>query len=339
MDHGGEGSGEPVAGLLRPGNAGSNTAADSGAGTHEFLNWLTAHGRWLSYSVGMTITEAIHQAVLLAPASAWTPAVEPDGVIRDGAWVAELTGDVLKGWPKGMRLIVRKERPPPGAQLRFTDADGMRLTCLATNTTHAPITHLELRHRRRARAPLGAQAPAASPVLRRPPGDHRPPPLARSGPPLALDRDDHHRVRATASPAEARLTSNDTLPRRTILRPEQWNPAPTRRGSRAAGMPATRPRSRNGPPYEPTDRHEGSRLVRADLHANIPNDGQEARDTPRPWTARYQTLAAASRVGFSKRGHRLQPATRHRMILPNPGTTNSLPLVTAGQRPSRIDTP
>ncbi|WP_030460592.1 IS1380 family transposase [Kitasatospora sp. NRRL B-11411] len=179
VDHGREGSGEPVAGLLRPGNAGSNTAADhiaaarlalaqlpkkhrrgrrtlirtdSGGGTHEFLNWLTARGRWLSYSIGMTITEAIHQAVLLVPASAWTPAVEPDGHVRDGAWVAELAGDVLGGWPKGMRLIVRKERPHPGAQLRFTDADGMRLTCFATNTTGTPIAALELRHRQRARA-------------------------------------------------------------------------------------------------------------------------------------------------------------------------------------------
>lgn len=179
VDHGREGSGEPLAGLLRPGNAGSNTAADhiaaarlalaqlpkkyrrgrrtlirtdSGGGTHEFLNWLTARGRWLSYSVGMTITESVHQAVLLVPASAWTPAVEPDGAIRDGAWVAELAGDVLRGWPRGIRLIVRKERPHPGAQLRFTDADGMRLTCFATNTAHVPITSLELRHRQRARA-------------------------------------------------------------------------------------------------------------------------------------------------------------------------------------------
>jgi len=179
VDHGREGAGEPVAGLLRPGNAGSNTAADhieaartalaqlpkkyrrgrrtlvrtdSAGGTHDFLNWLTARGRWLSYSVGMTITDAIHQAVLKIPAPAWTPAVEPGGEIRDGAWVAELAGDVLKGWPKGMRLIVRKERPHPGAQLRFTDADGMRLTCFATNTTGTPIARLELRHRQRARA-------------------------------------------------------------------------------------------------------------------------------------------------------------------------------------------
>lgn len=179
VDHGRGGSGEPVAGLLRPGNAGSNTAADhittaqlalaqlpthhrrgrqtlirtdSGGGTHAFVAWLAKPGRWLSYSVGMTITDTIHQAVLTVPASAWTAAVEPDGEIRDGAWVAELDGDVLKGWPAGMRLIVRKERPHPGAQLRFTDADGLRLTVFATNTTRVPIAALELRHRRRARA-------------------------------------------------------------------------------------------------------------------------------------------------------------------------------------------
>ncbi|MFF4756960.1 IS1380 family transposase [Streptomyces sp. NPDC002514] len=179
VDHGPAGSGEPVAGLLRPGNAGSNTAADhieaaklalaqlpkkhrrgrrtlirtdTAGGTHDFLDWLTRRGRWLSYSVGMTITDAIHAAVLLVPASAWTPAIEPGGEIRDGAWVAELTGDILTGWPKGTRLIVRKERPHPGAQLRFTDADGMRLTAFATNTPHARIAALELRHRQRARA-------------------------------------------------------------------------------------------------------------------------------------------------------------------------------------------
>jgi hypothetical protein len=91
----------------------------------------------------MTITDAIHQAVLKIPASAWTPAVEPDRQVRDGAWVAELAGECLTGWPKGMRLIVRKERPHPGAQLRFTDADGMRLTCFATNTPGKAIATLK----------------------------------------------------------------------------------------------------------------------------------------------------------------------------------------------------
>ncbi|MFD4953473.1 IS1380 family transposase [Streptomyces sp. NPDC058451] len=179
VDHGPGGTGEAVAALLRPGNAGSNTASDhitaarlalaqlpkkyrrgrqtlirtdSAGGTHDFVAWLAQRGRWLSYSVGMTVTDAIHQHVLKVPASAWTPAVEPDGEIRDGAWVAELTGDILTGWPKGMRLIVRRERPHPGAQLRLTDADGMRLTCFATNTSDRPIAELELRHRLRARA-------------------------------------------------------------------------------------------------------------------------------------------------------------------------------------------
>jgi hypothetical protein len=125
-------------------------SADSGGGTHEFVNCPAARGRWLSYSVGMTITDAVHDAVLQVPASAWTPAVEPGGEVCDGAWVAELAGDCLTGWPKGMRLIVRKQRPHPGAQLRFTDPDGLRLTCFATNTPGTAIAALELRHRRRA---------------------------------------------------------------------------------------------------------------------------------------------------------------------------------------------
>ena len=58
----------------------------------------------------------------------------------------------LSGWPTGMRVIVRKERPHPGAQLRFTDADGLRLTAFATNTGRGQLADLELRHRRRARA-------------------------------------------------------------------------------------------------------------------------------------------------------------------------------------------
>ncbi|KNE80134.1 IS1380 family transposase [Streptomyces xinghaiensis] len=179
VDHGAGGTGEPVAALLRAGNAGSNTAADhvttarlalaqlpkkyrrgrqtlirtdSEGGTHDFVSWLAKRGRWLSYSVGMVITDTIHQHIPKIPASAWTPAVETGGEARDGAWVAELTGKLLEGWPKGMRLIVRKERPHPGAQLRITDAEGMRITCFATNTPDRPIAELELRHRLRARA-------------------------------------------------------------------------------------------------------------------------------------------------------------------------------------------
>jgi Transposase DDE domain group 1 len=176
-DHGTDGQGEPLAIMLRPGNAGSNTAenhitaarlalaqlpegtrrrvlirADSGGGTHEFLAWLTRPGRRLAYSVGFTITDQAQDAIGKIPARAWTPAYDGDGQVRDGAWVAELTGLLdLTGWPKGMRVIVRKERPHPGAQLRFTDIDGHRFTCFATNTKTGQLADLELRHRRRAR--------------------------------------------------------------------------------------------------------------------------------------------------------------------------------------------
>jgi len=176
-DHGAAGSGEPLAILLRPGNAGSNTAADhieaarlalaqlppgqrkkvllradSGGGTHEFLAWMTQPGRRMQYSVGLAITGEIEDALLKVPARAWTPAYDADGAQRPGAWVAELTGMLdLSSWPKGMRVIARRERPHPGAQLRFSDIDGHRFTCFATSTKGGQLADLELRHRRRAR--------------------------------------------------------------------------------------------------------------------------------------------------------------------------------------------
>jgi Transposase DDE domain group 1 len=176
-DHGPGGTGEPLAIVLRPGNAGSNTAADhieaarlalaqlprqlrqrvlvrsdSGGGTHEFLTWMTRPGRRLHYSVGFTMTDEVCQAILKVPARVWTPAYDAGGQVREGAWVAELTGLLdLSSWPKGIRVIARKERPHPGAQLRFTDIDGHRFTCFATDARRGQLSDLELRHRRRAR--------------------------------------------------------------------------------------------------------------------------------------------------------------------------------------------
>ena len=176
-DHGAGGNGEPLAIVLRAGSAGSNTAADhiettrlalaqlprrlrrralirtdSAGGTHRFLEWLTAPSRRLRYSVGMTVTEDMQEAILKVPAAAWTPAYDGDGQVRDGAWVADVTGLLdLSSWPAGMRVIVRKERPHPGAQLRFTDLDGHRFTAFATDAKRGQLADLELRHRRRAR--------------------------------------------------------------------------------------------------------------------------------------------------------------------------------------------
>ncbi|WP_158852458.1 IS1380 family transposase [Saccharothrix deserti] len=181
VDHGAQGTGEPLSLLLRPGNAGSNTAADhitvtrealrqlpftakggrvghkvlirtdAAGGTHEFVDWLQA--RKLAYSLGFSLPDDAVGRLALIPAHSWTPAYDDEGSPRDGAWVAEATGVLdLSGWPKGMRVLVRKERPHPGAQLRFTDADGLRLTAFATNTARGQLADLELRHRRRARA-------------------------------------------------------------------------------------------------------------------------------------------------------------------------------------------
>jgi hypothetical protein len=125
---------------------------DSGGGTHEFLAWLARPGRRLHYSIGMTITEEMRQAILALPDRIWEPAYDAGGQVRPGAWVAELTGLAdLSGWPEGMRVIVRKERPHPGAQLRFTDIDGHRFTAFATGAQRGQLADLELRHRRRAR--------------------------------------------------------------------------------------------------------------------------------------------------------------------------------------------
>ena len=120
VDHGQDGTGEPLSMLLRKGNAGSNTAADhiqvtkdalrqlplyrrggrigrkvlirtdGGGGTHDFLKWLSGQG--LSYSIGFTLTDEMVAQINLLPKAAWTPAYDADRKVRDGAWVAELTG-------------------------------------------------------------------------------------------------------------------------------------------------------------------------------------------------------------------------------------------------------
>lgn len=178
VDHGTDGSGEMLTCLLRPGNAGSNTAADHksviadaltqvgmgsrpgrkvlvridrAGGTKKTLQELVK--RRVSYSVGFTLPANTPELFGLIPKHVWEPAYNSDGEVREGADVAELTRllDLDEDWPEGMRVIVRRERPHPGAQLRFDDVDGYRLTAFATNTTQGQLADLEVRHRRRAR--------------------------------------------------------------------------------------------------------------------------------------------------------------------------------------------
>lgn len=199
---------EALAGILRTGRAGSNTAADhvevldqalgqlpeaaragrilvrtDGAGfSHDFLDYLIR--RELEYSVGYAVTEDVREAIVLLPRWAWKPAIDADGGLRDGAEVAEISDILIEvrrlaaarrhrervksalatgrkpprkknaapSWPAGMRVLVRRERPHPGAQLDvFEERDGYRYQAMATNTRVGQLAFLEARHRAHAR--------------------------------------------------------------------------------------------------------------------------------------------------------------------------------------------
>lgn len=187
-DHGRGGTGEPVASLLRPGNAGSNTAGSNtaadhiavleqalaqlpadqtrpddegrrpilvrcdGAGaTHRFLDFI--HDQGMQFSVRFTLAGPdITELATTLPDAAWTPARnDPAGV----AQVAEVTDEAwLRGWPPNSRLVVRREHPSTAAkyrQLAICEIDGMRYTAILTNTPTLAADHLEHRHRLHAR--------------------------------------------------------------------------------------------------------------------------------------------------------------------------------------------
>ncbi len=181
---------EFLAAVLRPGSAGSNTAADhiavlteainqvpvahrrkmlvraDGAGaSHDLVDWLTSlntarrhgrRGRAVEYSVGFAITQAVRDAISLVPKDAWSVALDADGGVREHADVVEITGllpdSIRDAWPADMRVIIRREHPHPGAQLSLFEAEhGWRYQAFATNTTTGQVAFLEARHRAHAR--------------------------------------------------------------------------------------------------------------------------------------------------------------------------------------------
>ena len=168
--------GEPLAGLLRPGNAGANSVTDqiavaeealeqlpadvaaeaeivlrfdSAGATHGLLDW--AREGHVRFSVGFDLTERVREAILRIPDERWVSALAQDGSPRDNGEVAEASDLIdLSGWPEGSRLIVRRERPHPGAQLSFTDSDGHRFQAILTDR-EGGAADLEREHRARAR--------------------------------------------------------------------------------------------------------------------------------------------------------------------------------------------
>jgi Transposase DDE domain group 1 len=169
---------EAAAAMLRPGNAGANTAVDqirvaeaaieqipadriegieillrvdSAGASHELLDWAR-EGR-IGFSVGYEIREGLREAIEALPERAWKAALDADGRPRANGEVAEATELLdLRSWPEGSRVIVRRERAHPGAQLSFTDADGHRFQAILTDQAGTDIAAIECRHRARARA-------------------------------------------------------------------------------------------------------------------------------------------------------------------------------------------
>lgn len=166
-----------MAGLLRAGNAGANTASgrieivdrvleqlpreivesaqtvgrtDSAAATHESCDELRAAR--VNLLMGYDLTETVRSAILALPEAAWRAAIGQDGERRKGSWVAEITEQlVLAGLPAVTRVIVRRERPHTGAQLSFADHDGHRFLATLTDLAGDAI-ELECLHRARANA-------------------------------------------------------------------------------------------------------------------------------------------------------------------------------------------
>lgn len=170
-----DGTGEALAARLRPGRAGSNDAADhlavldaslaqlpvspdeteilvrvdTAGATHDFIDGCSRRG--VSFMVGFPIDARVREALLLVQEEDWQPAVEADGTVRPGAWVAELTGVINADWGDRVRFVARRERPHPGAQLTLFDIDeGFRHQVFITDVAGDDIAALELRHRHRA---------------------------------------------------------------------------------------------------------------------------------------------------------------------------------------------
>jgi hypothetical protein len=166
---------QALAGILRAGNAGSNTAsdqiecveraleqlppavreeqellvrADSAGLSHDLLDHL--HEQGIRFSVGMDMTEDVRQAVAQIADQDWASAISKDGEERERAFVCELSLD-LGGWPEGARAICRRERAHPGAQLCLIDTDGWRHQVFMTDQKEGDIAQLDLIHRGHAR--------------------------------------------------------------------------------------------------------------------------------------------------------------------------------------------
>ena len=174
-----DGSEGALDGILRPGNAGSNTGADqtraielaleqlpagsmdeeilirgdSAACVHELVDFCR-EGQ-LRFSVGFDLNAEVREAIANVADDAWVGAISQDGEpVQDHpscpreAYVTELTKLVdLSAWGSGSRLLCRRERAHPGAQLTLIDTERWRHQAFLTDQDEDDLAELDRRHR------------------------------------------------------------------------------------------------------------------------------------------------------------------------------------------------
>lgn len=167
---------EPLAGMLRPGNAGSDTAidhiavldqalaqipassrnertilarADSGGASHPFADALRDRG--IRFSLGYPLRPEVRAAIEATPDSAWVTALTQVSGEDEDAQVCELTTLDLSSWPEGTRAICRREHRHPGArQKTLPGLEDYRFVVAITDQPEDDIRLIEVCHRRRA---------------------------------------------------------------------------------------------------------------------------------------------------------------------------------------------
>jgi hypothetical protein len=157
---------EPLAMLLRPGNAGSNTFTDhkevlaaalrqvparsrrkilvrvDGAGaSHELIGHLLSMSsvrRSVLFTCGWMITAADEDAIRQVPPDAWKPGTGQDSAAEDDKDVAEVTQLMSRAgnWPDGLRWIARRVKPSRRHLRNLTDYEkktGWKYSITCTN--------------------------------------------------------------------------------------------------------------------------------------------------------------------------------------------------------------
>ena len=113
----------------------------------------------MSFSVGFTVTNQVKDAIGLLPKTAWTVAVESERgtppprrvpgcrSARSAELTGLLSGLTKAGWPKGMRVIVRRERPIPARSSHVRTHRRMALPIRRHQHPTGRLALLEARHR------------------------------------------------------------------------------------------------------------------------------------------------------------------------------------------------